>query len=451
MRDEVKKFNIDGLELPMIKGKTKIILTNVTDGSQKIIEHDNTFQSSVIAKYLRSLGAYQNSPWQNETWASRSLWRNLVGGIFLFRDAIDLTGGDVEYMPASNLMVANGSYGVSNSGNPTELGSYNSIESSTDGASSMSFVYDWGTSQGNGTISCVCLTSETGGFIGYGNASGYFRNSGLSTQSNQHTQSQNGFPYKNNNYKFVIDTTAKTLTVSKTPIATEQASIFNGAEQTAQTFSFSTAWTALDSPVIAYMGSGKAAIMKGGAYKGIANGATETFLIYDFEAKTVTEKTITNNSGKLLAITYNHKFRAVMTETALYALATTNLSANQNATDVVKISLSDSQHTIITKPETSEDLFRLTEDLLAVGGYVVDTVNETAFLSNAVENTTSSSSYHDEYDALVYVPQSSSLTENRPRTMHKNPLYLATINNLESPVTKDSTQTMKVIYTLVEA
>ena len=34
---------------------------------------------------------------------------------------------------------------------------------------------------------------------------------------------------------------------------------------------------------------------------------------------------------------------------------------------------------------------------------------------------------------------------------YKNPLYLATINNLDSAITKDSTQTMKIIYTLTEA
>ena len=33
----------------------------------------------------------------------------------------------------------------------------------------------------------------------------------------------------------------------------------------------------------------------------------------------------------------------------------------------------------------------------------------------------------------------------------KSPLYLGTINNLDNAVTKDSTQTMKVIYTLTEA
>lgn len=32
-----------------------------------------------------------------------------------------------------------------------------------------------------------------------------------------------------------------------------------------------------------------------------------------------------------------------------------------------------------------------------------------------------------------------------------NPLYLATINNLNSPVTKTAAQTMKVTYTLTEA
>ena len=35
--------------------------------------------------------------------------------------------------------------------------------------------------------------------------------------------------------------------------------------------------------------------------------------------------------------------------------------------------------------------------------------------------------------------------------MYKNPLILATINNLDSPVTKTAAQTMKITYTLTKA
>ena len=42
-------------------------------------------------------------------------------------------------------------------------------------------------------------------------------------------------------------------------------------------------------------------------------------------------------------------------------------------------------------------------------------------------------------------------TETRTKGIIHNPLYLATINNLDSSVTKTAVQTMKVVYTLEES
>jgi hypothetical protein len=54
--------------------------------------------------------------------------------------------------------------------------------------------------------------------------------------------------------------------------------------------------------------------------------------------------------------------------------------------------------------------------------------------------------YNEYLDCLVLHSDTSASV-----TFYKNPLYLATVNNLETPVVKDNTQTMKVIYTLTEA
>ena len=58
-------------------------------------------------------------------------------------------------------------------------------------------------------------------------------------------------------------------------------------------------------------------------------------------------------------------------------------------------------------------------------------------------------SYNANYDALIAC--AGSLTRDVDVRMFKNPLYLATVNNLATPVTKQNTQTMKVTYTLTEA
>ena len=171
MNDRSRPLDIAENPLARIKGHVRIELHDTRTGSNERIEGHNTFQTNVLKKYMRSLGFFQNSPYDNSTWRSQAVWRNLCGGILLFKDEIDLTNGDVMTMPAGNKMTANSAYGVSNSGNPVELGSYNSVESVA-GTSGITMVYDWNTSQGNGTIGSICLSSETGGYIGYGNASG---------------------------------------------------------------------------------------------------------------------------------------------------------------------------------------------------------------------------------------------------------------------------------------
>ena len=144
MKDVVNQIGVDdGAKVKTFHGHAKIILTDVRTGKEKIVEHDNTFQTTFLEKQLRAFGSANGSPWNNSGWTSKSLLRNLCGGIFLFRDAIT---APCEYMPNTNLMVGNSAYGVSNSGTPVEMGSYNSVESSI-GSDSATFVYDWGSHQ----------------------------------------------------------------------------------------------------------------------------------------------------------------------------------------------------------------------------------------------------------------------------------------------------------------
>ena len=170
MRDKARNYPLgSGLKLPALHGHTTIELHNHKTGFRERIEHDNTFTDG-ITKYLLSSGYFNNSPWRNDTWRNYGYARSLLGGILLFDGEIeDDDGVYPTTMPAGVKMVANGSYGVSNNRSVSELGSYNTQESSISSAG-YTFVYDWTTSQGNGEIGCVSLTSELGGYIGYGNS-----------------------------------------------------------------------------------------------------------------------------------------------------------------------------------------------------------------------------------------------------------------------------------------
>ena len=94
----------------------------------------------------------------------------LLGGVMLLDTAIPENANTIK-VPSGVGMTANGVIGVTNGGNPPELGSYNELESGWQADGSFKMVFDWNTSQGNGTVATVCLSSRFGAYKGIGNKS----------------------------------------------------------------------------------------------------------------------------------------------------------------------------------------------------------------------------------------------------------------------------------------
>ena len=160
-----------------IKGHTKVILTDVHTGEQEIHEDDNMV-TNAIAKYFANCGL-MNTPNLNQS----TMTEELLGGVMAFSEEITENANTVT-VPSGNTMVANGSFEVVNNGNPTELGSYNSAESGWQDDGRFVQTYDFSTSQGNGTISCICLTGKDMGYIGIGNVTSNTSHSVLRDISN---------------------------------------------------------------------------------------------------------------------------------------------------------------------------------------------------------------------------------------------------------------------------
>ena len=455
MNEYTRKIDLQKMPVPKITGHTRIELTTVKTGEKKIIEHDNTFQSQFLASYLRSLGAANNSPFSVSEWRNRPLWRNLCGGIFLFRDEIT---APAEYMPAGNLMVANGSFGVTNNGTPAELGSYNSIESSTGGANSIALVFDWGTSQGNGTISCVCLTSEVGGFIGYGNASGEAAENAKSILELQSSQANGSVFYYGGEKYYVasVNMTAKKVKIWKAIDQITKASIFQGQddEETEYTYSGDVVGQSNATQIITRrISQTEFAIMPCDSYQTItiANGSTARILIFNVSTGTLRAQEIANTSGGELSLsgpTNNNCLNLISDSDGNYYISKSNgeLAKFNSAGAYQGIAAT---HSGILAPKGI-----LTPDLLYIQPgygnsdvmYIFDGTNERITNGYAARNGGAQLDYLSSVDAICYAGRGAA-----DMAPFKNPLYLATINNLDSPVTKDSTQTMKVIYTLTEA
>ena len=233
----------------MIHGETRIKLYNPISGNIiKDVKSENTFQSTAIARGLRNLGECNASPLNNSTFKSGGdYWKKTLGGILLFKDSI--TGENTHYMNAGNKMTANAAVDYTNASTPSEMGSFSSATINTTPDKQLILDYEWTTTQGNGKIKSVCLTSQLGGIIGYGNPSleklpnngnqNYYFTKNIDYQfadsKSSYTNLQGAIV---NNYKYYFTNSNKIVTVKKTKVCITTGSVF---DTVAETFTFDLA------------------------------------------------------------------------------------------------------------------------------------------------------------------------------------------------------------------
>lgn len=152
-----------------LKGTTRIELTNVKTGEREVIEKDNLV-TNAVASILDNPFAWQlKSAYSNSCFAGNilPLCPNLFGGILLYQNAIPEKPDQI-YAQSDNPLVG---YSSNNVNDKTDImrGSMNQNESGElDTRDGYRFVFDFTTSQANGTVGAVGLTSKWGGIAGYG-------------------------------------------------------------------------------------------------------------------------------------------------------------------------------------------------------------------------------------------------------------------------------------------
>ena len=438
-----------------IHGNVRIKLSNPISGNViHDIEGENTFQSAVLAAGLRNLGSAKASFYNGIE--SREPWKDIVGGIFLFRDSLP---SGAKYMSAGNQMTANGSFEVVNNANPPELGSYNSNESNQS-ASAITQVYDWTTSQGNGRVSSVALTSRVGGYIGYGNKSEIAHptiksfDEGLQIKRIQginNVEWAKTIQTGNLLYQFTYDATEKKVTVKKSRVPISQGSVFD--------------WIPFDDEVIdvsslhyneVWGGGAQAFLDDGKIYFCPVDNYTRTtavaakFYVWEYNPANgeINEIEITNTSGESItwnftSVSYGRFYVYAGEKTYVF-----NLS-DSNYVGYIENKTGGTQHASIASDfPNGLSLIPINNGNNNPMYYrFYDSVNRTCYPINGHFQP----SYME--GNLYYDPQTDTLNfyERYGAWAFNNPLYLATNYNLNSPVTKDATMTMKVIYTLEEA
>ena len=149
----------------MLRGTTRIELTDVNTGEVETYENHNMV-TNALRDVLKPLGLSKRPSRFFSDFVP--YYEKLLGGILCFDKEIP-ENADNYYPPADAALIGCAAYGVQNNTKNTFRGGFNQTESEVNLKDRyVKYVYDFATSQANGTIASVCLTNKHGGFTSYG-------------------------------------------------------------------------------------------------------------------------------------------------------------------------------------------------------------------------------------------------------------------------------------------
>lgn len=484
-----------------VKGKTVIELTDVNTG--KVEKHEDcNMITNGLQEFLDPCGSWGIYPFAVDDVRNTSVRNTLTGGIFLFDSKLDEDVANT-YADASAKMVGNGALGIANAGNVLELGSYNSAESGVQADGSIKYVYDFLTSQANGTIQSVCLTSKVGGYMGYGNESlkrvydAGLKNTDYQKDIYKYTDFLNlggefyatyiMYAVYNEDAVYVVDpssiqyknsslelgelhwTKTKKIRINKYRIGVRTVGLtdYNYVNRLIESYD-----VAIPQNILDYMSAGSGSYYVNYVSPVADGNKREIFIVFNKNAENcdnssffwvmkidkdmqVTSYKVTNNTGyKIYSITpyshFNNNF--IIDNDYLWCWLRKNGDYN-----LVGIKYADSTQIIETDAHTN-GYFALTktyDHMLEYGEFghnrnVFNTVRKKALTING------SLSFGNEGRFKVLFADRKGLylcyNSDNDKVFHlvKDPRYLATINNLSEPVVKTASKTMKITYILTQ-
>lgn len=185
----------------MLKGKAVIELTDVNTGQKEIYEETNLVTEAVANVLNTNIDGmlYNNTSFNNsngDNWLL-PIKKNIMGGILLYQNGLDERADNI-YAPLDNPLIG---YASDDANNTLDVkrGSRNLTESKeVDGG--YRFVWDFATSQANGTISAICLTNTLAG-RGTESAGNYLVNIG--SWSTGRIETPPAYIYRDNKRTFI--------------------------------------------------------------------------------------------------------------------------------------------------------------------------------------------------------------------------------------------------------
>ena len=175
MKENIKNIQCKKKESPLIKfkGQTKIELF---EKGEKVGEvKDNNMMTNMLSKVFNPPRVVAGGVSSRELLQGLTpIYNVALGGLLLYENTID-EDVEAEFSSVSNKCI--GHAGGDYSGVQATRGTLNASETGYINDSEKwrgyRYVWDFSTDKANGTISCACLTSKCGGNSGYGNGIDY--------------------------------------------------------------------------------------------------------------------------------------------------------------------------------------------------------------------------------------------------------------------------------------
>lgn len=146
----------------MLKGKTKIELRDVHTGEVEVFEEENMVTNAL--QYIFNPMGYVKAADPMFTTEYVNYYKTLTGGLLLLNKALDENTDNIS-LPGDVEQIGCAVYDQQNSSGQTLRGNFNATESEIDMENRrVKYVYDFDTAEGNGTIACVALTHALGGY-----------------------------------------------------------------------------------------------------------------------------------------------------------------------------------------------------------------------------------------------------------------------------------------------
>lgn len=474
-----------------LKGHAVIELTDVKTGKKERVEHDNIITNALkdfFDKQMPVIGAGNMNSY------FLPIIEKALGGIFIFSNTLTENINNIVLPDAADAELTGYAGHVTSDGNDNRRGDFNAEESGaiTNG---YKFVWDFGTNDANGEIAALALTNEMAGYHGYHYSPiEILRSSRNNTSNTSGSYKGLGVDYANPmglndekmaQYAVELDSDAGTIkTIRKTDSTTILFETYKIDFKTVKLDNVVATFAKINTETITISDSVQTetndalTFVDGGDgfYYGLSSSYssnTAKIKISKINKSTheytpATDHTVGNvellQMGTVVQYMQESKISPVIRNGYIYSLCN-KVKTNSRYTkyDIIKISLTNpAEFTVlpnsnfqIHNAEYGADAsMYLQNGLIITNGFAID--SDDRLIPTGIQ-------FYDYVISHSYACTTRITTDgkqilmgaysNGSRYTNYYPVlqYLATINNLDAPVTKTAAKTMKITYTLTYA